>query len=195
MSVNTGASCSAQCFRTLPKMLSRPGLFCGLHREKRWRTSDCLMLRTDAGGGGGRRGGGWWGGSTAPIPALQLSKWQKKLFSWFALSRPSLPDRTREDFPLPLWGTLVIVLIPCHASRGLPDTRVASIFCLYLSLSSWICLLICLCMSLLAVSPWFQYAFFFSIIRCFDLLESQGLLFGKILVIFVGTTMSAQKCI
>ena len=122
MSVNTGANCSAQCLRVLPQILSGPGLFRGLQRLKRWKTSDCLMFKTDAEGGGG---------SMIPAPAsLPLSKRQKKLFSWFALSSPSPPGRIRAGFPLPLCRTLVMVLIPCHASRGLPDTRVVSIFCL-----------------------------------------------------------------
>lgn len=35
--------------------------------------------------------------------------------------------------------------------------------------------------------------FFFSVIRCFDLLESHGLSFGETLVFFVATTVSTQK--
>ncbi len=120
MSVKIGASCSAQCLSTLPQTLSGPGLFLGLQFLKRCKTTGSLI-----------KSGGEVGGvddTTRGSLQLPLSKRQKKVLSWLAISRPSLPWRSSEAFPLPLWGTFVMVLIPCHTSLGLPDVRAPSIF-------------------------------------------------------------------
>lgn len=100
-------------FQILPQTLSGSELFGGLQPPKTCNTFDSVIKS--------KGGVGEDGNSTGQSFLLPLSKQQKRVFSWLAISRPSLTCRLREAFPLPWCGTFIMGLILCHASLELLD--------------------------------------------------------------------------
>lgn len=100
-------------FQILPQTLSGSELFGGLQPPKTCNTFDSVIKS--------KGGVGEDGNSTGQSFLLPLSKQQKRVFSWLAISRPSLTCRLREAFPLPWCGTFIMGLILCRASLELLD--------------------------------------------------------------------------